>query len=457
MLDIVNTIAAISTPRSAGGIGIIRISGPESTKIADKVFVSSSGAKLINSKGYRAHFGKIICDGKILDEAVCLVFRAPKSYTGEDVVEISLHGGMYVVTKALSAVLSAGARPAEAGEFTKRAFLNGKLDLSEAEAVMNIISAEGEQAAFAAANALDGALSRKIRAEADKLIAVSATLAAWVDYPDDETEEMAPENMLSVFISVRDSLEKLLTEFESGQAVTQGVNAAIVGRPNVGKSTLMNLLTGFERSIVTSYAGTTRDVVEETVRLGNVVLRLADTAGIRDTENPVESIGVGMAKKKLSEASLVLAVFDGSEELSDEDRELLKSCKNKRAVAVINKTDLEKTLDKNEIKRYINDVVEISAFSGEGRDELSDTVERILGTDRFDSSSAMLGNERQKSCCEKAVKYLSEAIEAVKSGVTADAVNVCADSCIEALLEITGEKAGEAVVNEIFSRFCVGK
>ena len=451
------TIAAIATPQAAGGIGIIRISGTDALPVAEKVFKPIGGATLSCSAGYRAYFGRVTDGEKDIDEAVCLVFRAPHSYTGEDVAELSLHGGLLVMQKALEAVFAAGARPAEAGEFTKRAFLNGKIDLSAAEAVMGMISAQNEQAAQAALNALDGALSREIGEVAKKVVAAAAGIAAWVDYPDEDIAEVSGEHLKDVFTGVRGRLEKLLARFDSGKAVTEGVPAAIAGRPNVGKSALMNLLTGYERSIVTPFAGTTRDVVEETVRVGNVVLRLSDTAGLHDTDDPVERIGIGFARKKLERASLILAVFDGSEALTKGDIELLEYCATRPAVAVINKTDIGQRLDVSLIASYVNRTVEISAATGEGLSELRAAVEAVLGTDGFDPSSAMLATERQRDCCRRAVGYLGEAIEALEMGMTLDAVNVCADACIDALLELTGEKAGEAVVNEVFARFCVGK
>lgn len=451
------TIAAIATPQAAGGIGIIRISGADALSVAESVFAPANGVSLTRSAGYRAYFGRVSHNGKDIDEAVCLVFRAPHSYTGEDVAEISLHGGLFVMQKALEAVFDAGARPAEAGEFTKRAFMNGKLDLSGAEAVMAMISAQNEQAAQAALNALEGSLSREISSAAQEIIAAAANIAAWVDYPDDDIEEVSGERLKSIFTGVKERLEKLLSRFDSGQAVTEGVPAAIAGRPNVGKSALMNLLTGYERSIVTPYAGTTRDIVEETVRVGNVVLRLSDTAGLHETDDPVESIGIGFARKKLERASLILAVFDGSEELTKGDIELLEFCSKRPAVAVINKTDIAQRLDVGIISSYIEKTVEISAATGEGLRELCAAVEQTLGTDAFDPSSAMLATERQRDCCRRAAIYLGEAVAAIESGITLDAVNVCADACIDALLELTGEKAGEAVVSEVFARFCVGK
>ncbi len=451
-----STVAAISTPVAAGGIGVIRISGSDAVEIASRVFVPSGKKQVNNMAGYTAAHGTVTDAGKPIDEAVLLVFRAPHSYTGEDVAEISCHGGVYVVSRVLRAVLNAGAEPAAPGEFTKRAFLNGKLDLTKAEAVMSLISAQGEQSAGAALNALEGALSNKILAAAQVLITDSAYLAAWVDYPDDEIEEISTDKLLSDYKSVLITLENLLDNYDAGRAVTQGVDTVIAGKPNVGKSTLMNYLAGFKRSIVTDIAGTTRDVVEDTVRLGNVVLHLADTAGIRDTSNEVEKIGVDFAVGRVERAALVLAVFDLSRETDEEDMAVLELCKGKCAVAVVNKDDLEPKFDKSVLDRFEH-VVYISAKDGTGAEKLAEAVEKALGTDSIDTSAAMLANERQRLCCEKAAECVREAIGALEMNMTLDAVTVSTDGAINELLTMTGEKANDAVINEVFSRFCVGK
>ena len=451
------TIAAVATPMSAGGIGIIRISGSDAVNVADRVFKAKSGKSLSALSGYSAAYGKVYDGEKVIDEAIALVFKAPKSYTGEDVVEISCHGGLFVTQMVLRAVLNNGAVPAEAGEFTKRAFLNGRIDLSKAEAVMNIISANGEQAANAAVTALDGALSRDIHEAADKLISACANMSAWVDYPDEEIPEIEFPALTETFAFVKNKINKLLNDYDAGRAVIEGVNTAIVGKPNVGKSTLMNLLSGHQRSIVTPIAGTTRDVVEETVRLGGLVLRLADTAGIHSSEDAVETIGVELAETKLKQADLVFAVFDASDVLSDEDYSILEKCKGKQTIAIINKTDLDRKIDVDFIKASCNIMIEMSAKNSEGCEELSQAVESLLGTDKIDTSLAMLSTERQRVCCEKALGFVNEGIEAIEIGMTMDAVNVCAEAAVEALLELTGEKATNVVVDEIFAQFCVGK
>lgn len=452
-----SAIAAISTPLGTGGVGIIRISGKNATEIADRIFVSVNDKKLSSSKGYRAYFGRIFDGETAVDEVVCLVFRAPHSYTGEDVVEINCHGGVVLLKKILRLVLQNGAQAAAPGEFTKRAFLNSKLDLSEAESVMTLISAQGEQGANAAFNQLEGSLSRKIEKINSSLLSLAAHIAAWVDYPDDEIEELGNNELYSTIYNAHLELCALLSNFDSGMAVTNGVEAAIVGKPNVGKSTLMNLLTGYDRSIVTEIEGTTRDVVEETVNLNGCILRISDTAGMRETGDIVEKLGVERSKKKLERAAIVFAVFDLSKPLSDEDKELIDECKDKNVIPIVNKTDLEPRLDVDYIKNKLGSPLFISAKSGDGYNELCDRVAELMGTKNFDTTSAMLVNERQRICCQKASDALKDALDALNIGLTPDAIGVCIDDAIAALLELTGQKASEAVVDEVFKQFCVGK
>ena len=452
-----SAIAAISTPLGTGGVGIIRISGKNATEIADRIFVSVNGKKLSSSKGYRAYFGRIFDGETAVDEVVCLVFRAPHSYTGEDVVEINCHGGVVLLKKILRLVLQNGAQAAAPGEFTKRAFLNGKLDLSEAESVMTLISAQGEQGVNAAFNQLEGSLSRKIEKINSSLLSLAAHIAAWVDYPDDEIEELGNNELYSTIYNAHLELCALLSNFDSGMAVTNGVEAAIVGKPNVGKSTLMNLLTGYDRSIVTEIEGTTRDVVEETVNLNGCILRISDTAGMRETGDIVEKLGVERSRKKLERAAIVFAVFDLSKPLSDEDKELIDECKDKNVIPIVNKTDLEPRLDVDYIKNKLGSPLFISAKSGDGYNELCDRVAELMGTKNFDTTSAMLVNERQRICCQKASDASKDAFEALNIGLTPDAIGVCIDDAIAALLELTGQKASEAVVDEVFKQFCVGK
>ncbi len=452
-----STIAAISTGRAPGGIGIVRISGEDAIPIGDKIFSSFSGKKLCELEGYSALYGKAHDNMGDIDNVVSLVFKAPKSYTGEDVVEFSCHGGLFVTDKVLKAVLSAGAVPAEAGEFTKRAFLNGKMDLTSAESVMNIISAQGEQAEKIALGVLEGKLFKEIKAINDKLVYDMALLSAWVDYPYEEIEALSENNLKEHIDYSIESLQKLINDFSKGQIIMEGVDTAIVGCPNVGKSTLMNLLSGTEKSIVTEIAGTTRDIVEDTVNVGGITLRLADTAGVRETDDVVESIGVDRAVKRLENAELVLAVFDASRPLNDADKHLIALCKGKKAVGIINKTDLDKNYLKDEIAENFSKTVFISAKNGTGKEELTRAVEELLGTAEFDTSAVAIVNERQRDCCKKALEALKDAENALMLGMTMDAVTVCLDSAVENLMVLTGEKATELVVNEIFSQFCVGK
>lgn len=452
-----DTVAAISTPQNTGAVGIIRISGPQALSVADRVFEPTGKKKLSELSGYRAAHGFAVFENERIDECVALVFRAPKSYTGEDVVELSCHGGLFVLKKVLRAVLSAGAKPAGAGEFTKRAFLNGKLDLTEAEAVAELINAQNEQGAKASLSALEGALGRKISSLCGLLVSSSAQLAAWVDYPDDEIEELQDDELRKTLEKVRNELSSLLSRFDAGTAVLRGVKTAIIGKPNVGKSAFMNLLSGTNRSIVTDIEGTTRDVVEETVNLGALVLRLADTAGIRSTADEVEKLGVERAKEQLERAGLVFAVFDLSRPLSKEDEEIFELCRKRRVIAVFNKNDLPVKADVEKLSKLFPLNVSLCALSGEGLTLLEEKAEELLCTKELDASDGILSTERQRKNAEEALQSVDEALFALKNGVTLDAVNVCIDDAIGALLELTGEKASDAVVDEVFSSFCVGK
>ena len=451
------TIAAISTAQGEGGIGVIRISGENAVEIADSVFQSVSQKKLCDMKGYTAAFGKIVSNGEALDEAVALVFRAPHSYTGEDVVELSCHGGVYITQQVLRAVLSAGAKPAQAGEFTKRAFLNGKLDLTGAEAVIDIITAKSRSAARAALSIKDGALFRRVNAVKDNLLTLAAHLSAWADYPEEDIAEVTDDDILSVCKSAQEELTRLLGTYDSGQAVKEGIDTVIAGRPNVGKSTLMNLLSGYEKSIVTEIPGTTRDIVEDTVVAGDVILRLSDTAGLRETGDVVEKIGVDRAKQRLEQCGLLLAVFDNSRPLEDFDFHLLKTAKDVPTIAIINKTDLPNQLDISKISDCVSKIIFISAATGEGKDELIRAIAELAGTDQLNPSEGILANERQRANVIAALQAVNEATEAVTMGLTYDAVTVTLEDAIGALLEMTGERTSDEIIDRVFHNFCVGK
>ena len=452
-----STIAAISTPVSSGGISVIRISGEEALLIAGKIFNPITSENVESMAGYTCAYGKVIFNGEEIDDVVLTVFRAPKSYTGENVVEISCHGGIYVTNRILRAIISSGAVPAAPGEFTKRAFLNGKMTLTQAEAVMDIISAQGETAHKCSVAMHEGALFRRIKSVSDRMVKLLGELAAWVDYPDEDIADVDENSLLVDLSNILSELKKISSTYDSGRILREGIETAIVGRPNVGKSTLMNLLSGYERSIVTEIAGTTRDVVEESVRLGDVVLRLCDTAGIRNTSDTVEEMGVNLAYKRLDRAELVLAVFDYSQELMHEDFLLTEKLSGKNVIAVINKSDKEPLLDIDFINEHYPENVLISAKEGNGIDELRGKILKVFRASEIDSSAGIIANERQKRCIDMAISSLKDAVLALSQSETLDAVTILVDEAESFLLELTGEKITEAVVDEVFSHFCVGK
>ena len=449
------TIAAISTPAGTGGIGIIRISGTQAVQIAEKMFRPYKGS-LSELEGYSGLLGRVFDKNGDIDEAIAFVYHAPKSYTGENVVELSCHGGLWIVQRVLRLCCENGAVPAEPGEFTKRAFLNGKLDLIQAEAVMNLINAQSAAANREALAARDGRLSTEIGKIVETLVSQSAHLSAWADYPDEDIEEVTASALLQEIKTALEKAQKLLNTGDSGKIIHEGIRTAIVGAPNVGKSTLMNMLAGYKRSIVTEIPGTTRDIVEDTVRMGDIVLRLYDTAGIRDTEDVVESIGIDMAKHALETAQLVLAVFDSSAELEAQEIEAV-SCVDKPVIAVVNKVDLPQKLDLEKIKADYSEVVLISAESGEGHELLEDAVLRAAKVKDIDLSAPIVSSERQRNFLSVAVDSLTGAVSALEMGVPLDAVNVEIDYALDALLAMQGEKASDKVLDEVFSRFCVGK
>ena len=451
-------IAAISTPVSSAGLGVIRVSGDGAISVAQRVFRPiSSTRQLTDLVGYQAAYGHVADAEGVIDECVALVFRAPHSYTGEEVVELSCHGGVYLLQRTLRALLEAGAEPAAAGEFTRRAVLNGKLDLTRAEAVMDLIGAEGRLSAKTALATREGAVFRRLSPVKEQLIALQAQIAAFVDYPDDDIPELEPSALEKRLTEAIEVLETLLATYDAGQVLHHGVDTAIVGSPNVGKSTLMNCLAGCDRSIVTDIAGTTRDVVEETVRVGEICLRLSDTAGIRETDDTVEAIGVARSRERLERAALVLAVFDSSRPLSTDDRELIDRLPPKTTIAVLNKQDLPQKIDSELIKGAFQHIVYMQADTGKGRDMLEAAILEVTGLNRLDEAEPILATERQRDCVRRAAAALQEAVEALRIGLSQDAVGVSVDGALAALLELTGERTTEAVVDGIFARFCVGK
>lgn len=452
-----DTIAAISTAAHPSAVSMVRLSGENAIEIAEKIFASRSGKSLRELSGYSALFGDVFDKDGTFDNAVALIFRAPKSYTGENTVEITVHGGIYLTKRLLRAAVSNGARLAQAGEFTKRAFLNGKMTLSQAEAVTSLISAQGAEQAKAALEAAEGRLFKESQNIKQKIVTLLGQIAAYCDYPDEDIVDVSRETLIFELEEIYAKLEKMTDGFERGSIIKNGVDTAIVGSPNVGKSTIMNLLSGFEKSIVTSIAGTTRDIVEDTVRVGDFTLRLSDTAGIRETEDRVESVGVERARKRLESAALVLAVFDGSRQLSKDDLDLIKAAQGKNCVAVINKDDLESKTDEAYIKSKFELCVKISAANNIGSDELCDAICSALEMYKLDGDARLLINERQYDCAKRAQNEVSVALNATKSGHMPDMIAINLDEALRALLTLTGEEATQAVVNEIFSKFCVGK
>lgn len=452
-----DTIAAICTAQGKGSIGIIRISGDDAAKVADRVFKPVSENKTIeNLKGYQAAFGHIFDNEGVIDECVALKFNAPHSYTGEDTVELSIHGGEAVLKQALRAVYSSGARPAEGGEFTKRAFLNGKMSLAEAEAVMEMISAKGSAAARAAVAILDGESGKKIQEIKDLLVYASAMVVTFTDFPEEGAQEMEDEKFFEKLSTAKNELEKLIKDYDKGKIIKQGVDCVIIGKPNVGKSTIMNLLSRFDRSIVTAVAGTTRDIVEETVDIGGVTLNLCDTAGIHGSDDLVEKIGIEKALERIETAGLVLAVVSAQTDIDDEDIELLKKVGDTPKIIIVNKTDINKNPNISKLSGF-GEVVFCSAKTGVGVDELRQEILEKIGVSHIDASANLIANERQFNCINEAKIAIENAINEVKCGQTLDAVGMLIEDAIGALLRLTGENVSETVVAEVFSKFCVGK
>ena len=458
-----DTIAAISTPQGVGGIGVIRISGSNSLSVADKIFVPYSMKKdgvksLSDMKGYTAKYGKITDSGEFIDDAVVLVFRAPHSYTGEDVVEISCHGGMYITRRVLRLVLENGALPAEPGEFTKIAFLNGKMDLSQAEAVMDLISAKGERANKIAFSMREGSSGKKIGKIKEILLDILARLSVWSDYPEDGDIPQIDSKMLkkSLF-EVKSQISDMIKGYDACKILKEGVKTAIIGRPNVGKSTLMNCLSGHEKSIVTNIPGTTRDVIEESVMLGDIPLLLIDTAGIRETDDIIEKIGVKKSREYMDISDITLLVLDSSSALSDEDRNLLKSCDKSKTIIILNKCDLKKMIDTNELLTFSDKIVELSAINGSGTEKLKEIIENMIGISEIEPSDVVISSERQLNSLKKVKEIIEKSIEETNFGMTLDAITVLLQDAMEILMNFTGENASEEIVNRVFEKFCVGK
>ncbi len=451
-------IAAMATAPGKASLCSIRISGDEAFQITEKVFVPFNKSKSVkDAKGYTALFGSFYRKGEEIDQAVALFFRAPRSYTGENVVEISCHGGSAVADQLLKACYEAGAKPAGAGEFTKRAFLNGKMSLTQAEGVMEMINATSNQALNAAKSALEGHLYKRAAKIRDDLLILVGHISAYTDYPEEAVEDVTDEEVSEILQNAENSLKKLMDGYDNGAKIRQGVHTAIVGKPNVGKSTLLNALSGFEKAIVTPIAGTTRDVVEQEVILGGVNLILQDTAGIRATDDEVEAIGIQRSLDRLQGANLVFCVFDGSREITEEDIELAGRCKDLNSIAIINKQDLEQKFDVSSVEDNFKKILYITAKDFYMSKEFEQQVLDVLGVADIDVTTGAIVNERQYEAVRTAYNSVKDANDRFKEGFSLDIIGVAVDEALYAVYGLTGENVSDEVVNEVFSKFCVGK
>ena len=455
-------IAAIATGHSPTAIGIIRVSGEGCFALCDQVFRAANGRPFPEQPSHKMVFGEMLdAESRIIDRGLAVRFPGPHSYTGEDSAEFHCHGSPVVLRELLDALCAAGARQAKAGEFTQRAFLNGRLDLTQAEAVIDLIDAETAAAARNAAAQLDGGLRRVLEPIQDSLLDITSRFYAVVDYPDEDIEDVKPEQVAEALSSAEKQLSSLLATCQRGKVLKSGVRTAIVGRPNAGKSSLLNALAGYERAIVTDIPGTTRDTVEESVLCGGVLLRLIDTAGIRDTEDVVEQKGVERSRKALESADLVLAVVDGSVPLTDEDLEVLRlAAENPRWIAVFSKCDLWDT--KAHSVGIIGSPapaasVTLSSVTGEGLGDLENAVAALFPAGDPKEAGSLLTDQRQEEAARRARDAVRRAKDALENGLTPDAVLTDAEEALDSLGELTGRTAKEEIVSRIFSRFCVGK
>ena len=454
------TVAAVSTPYGRGGIAVIRVSGPDAVAAAEKLFVPGGGAALSSVESNRMVWGRIYYKEEQIDDGMAVIFRAPHSYTGEDTVEISCHGGIYLTQKVLESVFLCGALPAGPGEFTKRAFLNGKLGLSQAEAIIDLIDAQSMEGVRLAGAGARGMLKRA----ADEIYvllrdAVSSTYA-FIDFPDEDLTDLSPEELLERISLAEEKLEALARSYSVGKAVNEGIRCAIVGKPNTGKSSLLNCLTGEDRAIVTEIAGTTRDVLEETVSIGRILLRLADIAGIHGTEDVVEQLGVERSLRALGNAELVLAVFDGSAALEEEDFALAEHLRGVGCpiVAVINKSDAGLAADISSLDVPFAKTVTVSAKNGTGVDVLREAVESLFMDGQIDySTEAVVSNARQYAAVCTAREHVGRAAAALRDGYTQDIAGMDLELALSALAEVDGRAVTGDVVDTIFHNFCVGK
>ena len=459
-MKVVDTIAAIATASGNSGIGIIRVSGDEAIEIVDKIFKSvNSDKKLVNVKSHTINYGHIVDNDKVIDEVMVSVMNGPHSYTGEDVVEINCHGGMIVIRKILEIVLKNGARTAEPGEFTKRAFLNGRMDLSQAEAVMDVINAKNEFALSSSIEQLNGRVSEKIKSLRKKIIYNIAFIESALDDPEHISIDGYSEKLSKILEEVNGELSRLINNFDNGRIVKEGVKTVILGKPNAGKSSLLNLLLGEERAIVTDIEGTTRDTLEESINLNGVFLNLIDTAGIRDSEDVVEQIGVNKAKELAEKSDLVIFVADASKELDENDKEIINLIKDKQAIVLLNKSDLGTIINEKNVSEFDNKpVITFSAKTGDGLDELENKIRDLFYEGKVKYNDELyITNARQKESLINAKNSIEEVIKSVENDMPEDFYSIDLMDAYTYLGQIIGESVEDDLVNEIFSKFCMGK
>ena len=454
-----DTIAAISTGMTNSGIGIVRISGEEALQVIDKIY--SGKEPLSQAQDHTIHYGYIKDETETIDEVLVTIMRAPRTFTGEDTVEINCHGGIFVVKKILETVLKYGARPAEPGEFTKRAFLNGKMDLSQAEAVIDVIQSQNEYALKSSISQLKGSIKQKIEKIRAEILYHTAFIETALDDPEHISVDGYGETLRSVAERLSEQLRELIASSENGRIIKEGIQTVILGKPNAGKSSLLNVLSGRERAIVTDIEGTTRDVLEEQIQIRGLSLNIIDTAGIRETEDVIEKIGVDRAKEYAEAADLIIYVADASRNLDENDREIIRLIQGKKAIVLLNKSDLNTVLDRGELHSYFGTeipILEISAKEEQGIQELEETlIEMFLGGEIAFNDEIYITNIRQKAALQDAEKSLKKVIDSIDNQMPEDFYSIDLIDAYEALGSITGETIGEDLVNEIFSKFCMGK
>ncbi|MBO6233371.1 MAG: tRNA uridine-5-carboxymethylaminomethyl(34) synthesis GTPase MnmE [Clostridia bacterium] len=437
------------------------MSGDDCFKVLDKIFSAKNPESIENIKGYTIKYGNIKDDkNEIVDEVLVSYFKAPKSYTTEDMCEINTHGGVVVLRKILDLCLKNGAVLAEPGEFTKRAFLNGRIDLLQAESVIDIIHSKSEKETKNSINQLEGHLSKKINSIKKKIMDVMVNVEVAIDYPEYDEGDATNEELLEMFRDVQNDLERLENSFDSGKIIKEGIKTAIIGKPNAGKSSLLNAILKEERAIVTDIEGTTRDTIEEFVNIEGIPLKLVDTAGIRETDNEVEKIGVVKSKKIANDADLIIAIFDSSKELTDEDIEILDIIKGKKVIIVLNKMDLETKIDENNklLKDVSNYIVKISALNETGIEEIYKKINEMFNLNEINvDNETVITNLRHKNLISKAIENVKKARETLENGMPTDVIAIFIKDILEALGEITGEEVTENIINEIFAKFCLGK